>query len=202
MNLNLLLSKARRGELEPKELQAIVSALPSMDAKTKSEIKAVLRRFQSSYERAFSEKFLGSQIENYEQVLKPIQDLIVKDVGNAAKDVIKAINEAKKLGLPTSEVADGIVATLKTTQRFTNTNVVTAGNAINRAGTVTDALKNGIKLFKYSGPSFHARPFCLAHLGKILTIDEWRALDNGQGLPVEYYCGGHGCKHRLIPYID
>lgn len=62
----------------------------------------------------------------------------------------------------------------------------------------------GITKYLYDGPSDDdvIRPFCQEHVGKIYTIDEIRALDNGQGLPVETYKGGYNCRHEWVPLSD
>jgi len=43
-----------------------------------------------------------------------------------------------------------------------------------------------------------ARPFCRERVGKVYSIEEIRAMDNGQGLAVEYFCGGWNCRHRWV----
>jgi len=43
-----------------------------------------------------------------------------------------------------------------------------------------------------------ARPFCRERVGKVYSIDEIRGMSNGQGLAVEYFCGGWNCRHRWV----
>jgi len=45
-----------------------------------------------------------------------------------------------------------------------------------------------------------ARPFCRERVGKVYSIEEIRAMDNGQGLAVEYFCGGWNCRHRWVAF--
>lgn len=79
--------------------------------------------------------------------------------------------------------------------------VQTAASAFGRANVFHQASGAGATRFKYSGPGAE-RQFCRMHLGHIYTLDELRKLQNGQGLPVEYYCGGYNCRHRWVPVID
>jgi hypothetical protein len=63
------------------------------------------------------------------------------------------------------------------------------------------ALEAGIEEFIYDGIDQNSRPFCKEHLGKVYTIEELKAMDNGQGLPVETSLGGYFCTHYLTPYF-
>lgn len=49
---------------------------------------------------------------------------------------------------------------------------------------------------EYIGPPAE-RPFCREHLGKTLTVAEWKRKSNGQGLPVLLYRGGYNCRHSF-----
>lgn len=61
------------------------------------------------------------------------------------------------------------------------------------------AIARGAIEFKFSGPKSGLRPFCAERLGKTFTVKEILAMNNGQGLPVQYSCGGYNCKHRWTP---
>lgn len=65
------------------------------------------------------------------------------------------------------------------------------------------AKKAGIDKFLYVGPDDDiTRDFCQEHVGNIYTLDEIQEMDNGQGLPVEIYCGGFNCRHHWRPVSD
>ncbi len=70
-----------------------------------------------------------------------------------------------------------------------------------RASSWNMAIQSGVSLFQYVGPQNNIREFCAAHLGRIYTAEEILRMDNGQGLPVQYYCGGWNCRHRWIPVV-
>jgi hypothetical protein len=68
-----------------------------------------------------------------------------------------------------------------------------------RASNVNLAKDAGIEKFEYVGPSDSVtRDFCLDHVGEIMTMEEWDALDNGQLSPVSIFGGGYNCRHQLI----
>ncbi|MEW5800450.1 MAG: hypothetical protein AB1728_15755, partial [Bacteroidota bacterium] len=65
------------------------------------------------------------------------------------------------------------------------------------------AQQAGIEKFKYDGVLHeNSRPFCREHLGKKFTLEQIRAMDNGQGLPVETSLGGYNCTHFWTPVIE
>lgn len=79
----------------------------------------------------------------------------------------------------------------------------TAAGAYDRAARLADAEDAGVERFRYAGPPAD-RPFCQARLkeareGVTYTLEEIRRLSNGQGLPVELYCGGYNCRHQWLP---
>lgn len=60
----------------------------------------------------------------------------------------------------------------------------------------------GVKTYHYEGPDdLITRPFCREQLdrGGSYTLEEIRAMDNGQGLPVLESGGGWNCRHMWIP---
>ncbi len=61
-----------------------------------------------------------------------------------------------------------------------------------------NALSNGATEAKLVGAKYNARPWCISNLNIWLPMSEIELLDNGQGLPVKYSCGGYNCKHKYI----
>ncbi|TAK59415.1 MAG: hypothetical protein EPO24_07710 [Bacteroidetes bacterium] len=85
-------------------------------------------------------------------------------------------------------------------ETLANTSLAAFDNAIH----VEFATQSGITKFKYDGPvNATTRPFCREHAGKIYTIAELDAMDNGQGLkPTSVYLGGYRCQHYLTAQVD
>ena len=81
---------------------------------------------------------------------------------------------------------------------YTLQNTIRIGIA--RQGMIERSLESGVKYFRYMGAVAGARPFCRERVGKVYSIEEIRAMDNGQGLAVEYFCGGWNCRHRWVAF--
>jgi len=60
------------------------------------------------------------------------------------------------------------------------------------------AERAGVRRWRYMGPA-PEREFCKAIFGKVFTIDEINAMDNGQTGNVFITCGGYNCTHRWVP---
>lgn len=64
------------------------------------------------------------------------------------------------------------------------------------------AQQAGVERYIYDGPvNINTRIFCRRHAGQSYTMAELRAMDNGQGLPVETALGGYNCVHYLTPEV-
>lgn len=86
-------------------------------------------------------------------------------------------------------------------RRYYQTYEETMEIALARAGSLEQAIKNGAKYFRYTGPSVNIRPFCAQHLNRIYSIEEIEELNNGQNLSVLYFCGGWRCRHHWSPVV-
>jgi len=78
-----------------------------------------------------------------------------------------------------------------------DTNLMTFSRTVNG----TRGLNAGVTTYMYDGPGPDKiiRPFCEEHLGKVYTIEEINAMDNGQTGDVFFTCGGWNCRHRWTP---
>lgn len=75
-----------------------------------------------------------------------------------------------------------------------------------RAGSLIAAQEAGVTHYRYAGPPGE-RHFCSdltrrSAAGETWTLEQIRAMVNGHGLPVEYYCGGYRCRHRWVAAFD
>lgn len=63
--------------------------------------------------------------------------------------------------------------------------------------------QSGVTRFLYAGSlGPNTRPFCRRHVGKIYTMEQIEAMDNGQGLPVRSSLGGYNCTHNWVAQPD
>lgn len=84
-----------------------------------------------------------------------------------------------------------------TAYTITNTQIAGLDNTASKAIADLALLEDGL----YDGPTGNSREFCEERVGKIYTMEEIAAMDNGQGLPVIRYCGGYNCLHDWI-WVD
>jgi hypothetical protein len=69
-----------------------------------------------------------------------------------------------------------------------------------RTITAQKAEEFGIELFAYLGPDDGiTRDFCAERVNQVFTIEEIRAMDNGQGFDVFTFGGGYNCRHDWNP---
>lgn len=79
----------------------------------------------------------------------------------------------------------------------------TAVAQFDNAYMIENAQQAGVTKFLYDGTIIATtRDFCRERVGKVFTLQELEAMDNGQGLPVIPSLGGYNCRHYLTPIIE
>jgi hypothetical protein len=130
-----------------------------------------------------------------------IRDVVI--VFRAANDEIRqAVARGITTGGSLADLVSSVAAQLDTSVKRAQFAVDAAVMAAGRRAVVSIALDvqdGGEKMvFVYVGPRDQKnRPFCRTWVGK--AVVDPRRLDNGQGLPVEDYCGGYNCRHSWAP---
>lgn len=140
--------------------------------------------------------------------LNKIREAKFLDWENIAQDQVTTFQRIMmnvSFGTQTAEQASAAIASEieEGMKRYASTWVETALAGWEREESNTLAMDAGIEYYEYIGPDDDiTREFCQEHLGEVKTIDEWNSLDNGQIGPVSEYCGGHNCRHSLIPVLS
>ena len=127
------------------------------------------------------------------------------DVVRTFKAAIPEMREAVARGIASggslADVIEEVRARLSTTYIRASAAVDAAIMAVGRRAVVSAAVELQGELdlvYVYVGPrDAKNRPFCRQWVGKAVT--EPSRLDNGQGLPVDDYCGGYNCRHSWAP---
>lgn len=79
----------------------------------------------------------------------------------------------------------------------------TAVSQFDNAYMIENAQQAGVTKYLYDGTIIATtRDFCRERVGRVFTLEELEAMDNGQGLPVIPSLGGYNCRHYLTPIID
>jgi hypothetical protein len=136
-------------------------------------------------------------------------DLIVdgrtSDVVRVFREARDEIRDAVNAGVTTSgslgDLIEQVRERLSTTYARAQAAIDAAVMAVGRHTVMSDAreLEDELDLvYVYVGPRDDKnRPFCRAWVGNAVTDPS--LLDNGQGLPVDDYCGGYNCRHSWAP---
>lgn len=167
------------------------------------EAEAARKRF----EKKLMDEWVNSKTKEKDSKIKNTgadnnaDGAFAKIKGKVNRDIKRTIDRALKRKLSQAEtqkllkrILNGIKADAATIGR-------TARMGKIRSDFIIKSLQNGIIHFRFAGPTGasrtmdRARDFCLRHLGKVFSIEEILALDNGQGLPVLIYMGGYNCRH-------
>ena len=126
---------------------------------------------------------------------------VVKTFRAAIPEMREAVARGITSGGSLADVVEDVRARLATTWLRAKAAVDAAIMAAGRRTVISAAREAEEELdlvYVYVGPrDAKNRPFCQAWVGKAVT-DPSR-LDNGQGLPVDDYCGGYNCRHSWAP---
>lgn len=136
---------------------------------------------------------------------------VVKVFETAGDEVRRAVNAGVTTGGNLGDLV-GAVADRMNVAFFRATAAVdSAIMAVGRRAVVSAAeaaaKETGVEVvYAYVGPTdAKNRPFCALWMGradgvrKAVTAEYMTRLDNGQGLPVNDFCGGYNCRHSWAP---
>jgi len=117
------------------------------------------------------------------------------------KNIVRIVESGFNKDLYLKDIRNAVTNEIGHFRNYAETISRTANQAFNQVKTVSEAKKE--QKFKFVGAP-PERPFCknlmkLSAQGKTYTISEIQAMNNGQGLPVLYYCGGWNCRHWWMP---
>jgi hypothetical protein len=130
---------------------------------------------------------------------------VVKVFDQAQREMREAVARGVLSGGSLTDVVLDVQQALDTTYFKAQSAVDSAIMAVGRRAVMSEAAiveeEGGIPLvYVYVGPRDQKnRPFCRQWVGKAVTKPS--ALDNGQGLDVEDYCGGYNCRHSWAPML-
>ena len=157
--------------------------------------------YKSMYKKSFrfSEKSLNEL--NITKQLNLDQFNMLAD--KATTQLTQGIIELQYGTATQSEIAQQLISTVEnvtaTIKAQASTQVNTGLQGFFRQSNVKLADDAGINKYEYVGPDDEiTRDFCVAHLGKVRTLEEWDSLSNGQLSPVSTFGGGYNCRHQLV----
>lgn len=129
------------------------------------------------------------------EISRAVRQVLDKDLKDAA--LVRRVGDMVAQGKALKDIDAVVAHEIGRARRKSETVSQTALAAFDRANGFEDAARGGITHFRYVGPP-PDRAFCKAHIGKVYSLAQIKAMDNGQGLSVQYYCGGYNCRHRWV----
>lgn len=135
------------------------------------------------------------------------QSAVARQNGVIVKDIENILVDGFAKGKSSETISAELEYKLNVRKSSIQTIVETSARGFDRVSNITAAEKAGITSFRYDGPKTNIRPFCeelmkRSERGQTWTLDQIRAMDNGQGLPVHVHCGGYNCRHRWKPVFS
>ena len=164
-------------------------------------------KIRDAVERAFAviePDFSFDQMPKLEQiqtqaVTSVFEDVILPDTQSAIREALTSLS----LEVPASIVTSELEERLKRSQGRQLTEVKTRISQYGRQLTAAAAAAAELDHYLYTGPlDGLTRPFCKALVGKVVSGQQMRKLNNGQGLNVMTSCGGYNCRHTWSPVSE
>jgi len=157
------------------------------------------------YKEAFQE-----ELQYQPQALQTLESMRTMNAGTITQQGMKLTNDLLR---PVTELAMGLSNQEAALASISKTLDISAGQAetwartalqeIHRTSTVLLGEQAGLEKYQYVGPLDQiTRPFCEEHINQTKTLEEWKALSNGQVGTAATNGGGFNCRHRIIPVSD
>lgn len=140
----------------------------------------------SPEERRMSAMLLGRAGQDYARMGDRIQH-----------DILAAVDRGLRQDLSTRDIENAVAHAVRRQRATARTITRTALGGFDRANVVRQVVATGARRLRLVGPPGE-RPWCASRVGLIYTLDEIRAMNNGQGLSVLLYCGGYNCRHHWV----
>lgn len=164
-------------------------------------------KIKDAVERAFNVIEPGFSFDDLPQleqiqtqaVTQVFEDVILPDTQSAIRSALTSL----ALEVPIEIVASELEERLKRSEGRQLTEVKTRISQYGRSITAAAAAAAELDHYLYTGPlDGLTRPFCKALIGKVVTSEQMRKLNNGQGLNVMTSCGGYNCRHTWSPVSE
>lgn len=152
----------------------------------------------------------GLKIGNIMQAMQGRQDfralnrLFTSNLSGMETELFDGTIEVMEMAIQTGQInraqlAKDIEEVTKSKAHYADTNARLLVSGYNRMARLEMRDSAGLDHGYYYGSVLsNTRPFCGLMVGKVLSIEQIRALDNGQGLDVETFCGGYNCIHSWM----
>jgi hypothetical protein len=191
----------RRGKSK-EEIQKELNVIFKNYGSSEDEIKSLTNKMYSQYDWLKSKTISDAEKKTAAGILERAG----ADFARTKKGIIQKVKSKvlKMLddGSTQTEIRNELESVIGKARNYAETISRTAVAGFSGADNIKKHVEAGTERFTFAGPPAE-RPFCQnlmaqASIGKTWTLKEIRAMSNGQGLPVELYCGGYNCRHQWM----
>jgi hypothetical protein len=164
-------------------------------------------KIKDAVERAFNviePDFSFDDLPQLEQiqtqaVTQVFEDVILPDTQSAIRSALTSLALEVPIEIVTSELEER----LKRSEGRQLTEVKTRISQYGRSITAAAAAAADLDHYLYTGPlDGVTRGFCRALIDKVVSAEQMRKLNNGQGLNIMTSCGGYNCRHTWSPVSE
>ena len=141
---------------------------------------------------------VGAQVDTLgaQNIIDIFEGLILSSVKQSMRTSLTDL----LVNVPLNTVMSNLQKNMKKAEGRQLTEIKTKLSQYGRSITALAAEAADIDHFLYTGPNDGiTRPFCDALVNKVVTSQQMRRLDNGQGLSVITSGGGYNCRHSWSP---
>jgi hypothetical protein len=132
-------------------------------------------------------------------VTQVFEDVILPDTQSAIRSALTSL----ALEVPPEIIMSELEERLRRSEGRQLTEVKTSISQYGRSITAAAAAAADLDHYLYTGPlDGVTRGFCKALVDKVVTSEQMRKLNNGQGLNVMTSCGGYNCRHTWSPVSE
>lgn len=171
-----------------------------LEGEARETLNAVVKNRDEKKTAEFARKHGTSEAtrRDMQRNIRPAIDLALGSIERASSKILHEVSRIviRRDGKDEKKLERLLKDRIEKGTVHVKTEIETAKAALSRITRVTDSLNSGFEHFRYDGPSVNLREKCAEWLSIVLHITDIRKLDNNQGLPVEFYCGGYKCRHR------
>jgi len=193
---------ARRGAAQLKEILGALG-LDSVAAEYRDSFRRVAQTIGDTLElRGISAEASTVSVEAMQRFVNGSVGRLTQQFG---EELPAALGDIIEAGSQTPAKLDVMIGDLSRQMQTTTVQAVVEADTrlmgFDRLVITEQSVASGFELFLYDGPDDGViRPFCEEHVGKVWTLEELDAEDNGsnQPKPVSLFLGGYGCRHSLV----
>ena len=187
----------------PGELEAAVRRLLGPEyARLVDDVKAQYDALVALQNELYAD--LGLTLTRDALRIRAVEEAVAAEIGAYAEDTVREVARRVRKGIVEGDDVRALAKRLGGLTRKVDAHRETLAKSqlVRYARTlkVEQAAQAGVEYFEYAGFVLPGtRPFCAAHVGRVVHVDNVSRMRNGNREPVLTNCGGWNCRHVWEP---